>query len=54
MSEGSIWWIVDGYSMDSIDQGNLVDRWWIIDHWWIVSPGLGDGGGDGGILVSSS
>ena len=42
-SEGSIWWIVDGYSMDSIDQGNLVDRWWIIDHWWIVSPGLGDG-----------
>ena len=37
-SEGSIWWIVDGYSMDSIDQGNLVDTWWIIDHWWIVSP----------------
>ena len=24
----------DGYSMDSIHQGNLVDMWWIRRGWW--------------------
>ena len=39
--------LADGYSMDSIDQINLVDTWWI-------RGGLVDVGADGGILASSS